>query len=48
MKNNDQKPEFLFENVNYKILLIEFCNLHFQIEIPVFDRCFSYVLDLQI
>jgi len=22
MKNNDQKPEFLFENVNYKILLI--------------------------
>jgi len=22
MKNNDQKPEFLFENINYKILLI--------------------------
>jgi hypothetical protein len=22
MKNNDQKPEFLFENVNYKFLLI--------------------------
>jgi len=22
MKNIDQKPEFLFENVNYKILLI--------------------------
>ena len=22
MKNNDQKPEFLFENVNFKILLI--------------------------
>jgi len=22
MKNNDQKPVFLFENVNYKILLI--------------------------
>ncbi len=22
MKNNDQKPEFLFGNVNYKILLI--------------------------
>ncbi len=22
MKNNEQKPDFLFENVNYKILLI--------------------------
>jgi hypothetical protein len=22
MKNNDQKPEFLFENINYKFLLI--------------------------
>ena len=22
MKNNNQKPEFLFENVNYKFLLI--------------------------
>lgn len=22
MKNNDQKPEFLFENANYKFLLI--------------------------
>jgi hypothetical protein len=22
MKNNDQKPAFLFENINYKILLI--------------------------
>lgn len=22
MKNNDQKPEFLFEKVNYRILLI--------------------------
>ena len=22
MKNNDQKPEFLFEKINYKILLI--------------------------